>query len=126
MELLSTSARDYFAAPRHIIDEIQSGADIVAVTLPSGEIFQLQLQISPPERITAARFKAYGCAWLIACGALLTERLSGSTRTEALQLDHHLLVELLDVPPAKLHCAVLVETALTMALARIPSAEEQS
>ena len=66
--------------------------------------------------IAAARFKAYGCGWLIACGSLLTELTQGKKLTEAAQFRHHALVESLDVPPEKLYCAVLAETALHTAL----------
>ena len=52
----------------------------------------------------------------LACGSLLAERIQGRTLTEAAQFQHDELVETLEVPPAKLHCAVLAETALKAAL----------
>ena len=82
----------------------------------SGAILQLQLQVDAAGLIAATRFKAYGCGWLIACGAWLTEWLQGRTLAEAARFQHHELVETLDVPPEKLYCAVLAETALQAAL----------
>ena len=82
----------------------------------SGAILRLSLQVDERGCIAAARFKAYGCGWLIACGSLLTELIQGKNLTEAAQFRHHPLVELLDAPPEKLYCAVLAETALKTAV----------
>ena len=116
MRELSAAARDYFAHPRQVIEGEPLGVTTVQAELPSGEILQLQLRVSPPDLIAEARFKAYGCAWLIACGSWLTERLTGRTLAEAEQFRHHELIEALTVPPEKLHCAVLAETVLQTAL----------
>lgn len=119
MRELSAAAREHFAHPRHAgdLDAAQPGVISARVGVPtSGEILQLQLRVNQQGVITEARFKAYGCAWLIACGSLLTERLAGLTLTEAEQLRHHELIERLTVPPEKLHCAVLAETALQTTL----------
>ncbi len=78
----------------------------------SGEILQLQLGVDERDVIAEACFKAYGCGWMIACGSLLTEWIIQRTLAEAGQFRHHELVERLAVPPEKLHCAVLAETAL--------------
>ncbi len=78
----------------------------------SGEILQLQLRVNEQSVIAEAWFKAYGCGWLIACGSLLTERITGLTLADAGRFRHHELVERLTVPPEKLHCAVLAEAAL--------------
>ena len=82
----------------------------------SGAILQLHLRVDAQGLITAVRFKAYGCGWTIACGSLLTERMQNRRLVEIAQFRHHELVERLDVPPEKLHCAVLAETALKAAL----------
>ncbi len=120
MRELSAAARDYFAHPRQVIEGEPLGVTTVQAELPSGEILQLQLRVSPPDLIAEARFKAYGCAWLIACGSRLSERLTGRTLAEAEQFRHHELIEALNVPAEKLHCAVLAETALHMALRTRP------
>jgi nitrogen fixation NifU-like protein len=75
------------------------------------------LRINARETIDAVQFKAYGSAWLIACGSLLAERIQGRTLNRGRgNFQHDELVEALEVPPAKLHCAVLAETALKAAL----------
>ncbi len=116
---LSAPAREYFTQPRHAGDLDPDSLDVTTARVGepvSGDILQLQLRINAQETIGAIRFKAYGSAWIIACGSLLAERIQGRTLTEAAQFRHDELVEALEVPPAKLHCAVLAETALKAAL----------
>ena len=119
MRELSAAARTHFEQPRNAgdFDPHDPAVVIAEVSEPvSGAILRLGLQIDEHGCIAAARFKAYGCGWLIACGSLLTELIQGKKLTEAAQFRHHALVESLDVPPEKLYCAVLAETALHTAL----------
>jgi nitrogen fixation protein NifU and related proteins len=116
---LSAAAREHFEHPRHV-GGLNPAAPDVAVALVgepvSGAILQLHLRVDERDLITAARFKAYGCGWTVACGSLLTECIQGQTLAEAARFRHHVLVGTLDVPPEKLYCAVLAETALKAAL----------
>lgn len=116
---LSDTAREHFERPRNVgdLDPNEPGVAEARVGEPvSGDILQLHLRIDRHGKIDAVRFKAYGCGWLIACGSLLTECIEGRTSAEAGHFRHRELVEKLDIPPAKLHCAVLAETALNAAL----------
>lgn len=116
---LSAVARDHFERPRHVGNLNPDSPDVAAALVGepvSGAILRLHLRVDAEGMITAACFKAYGCGWTVACGSLLTEWLQGRTLTEVGHFRHHALVEVLDVPPAKLHCAVLAETALKTAL----------
>lgn len=116
---LSAAARDHFERPRHVGSLNPADPDVVTALVGepvSGAILHLHLRVDEYGSITVARFKAYGCGWMIACGSLLTECIQGRTRVEMAQFRHHELVERLDVPPEKLHCAVLAETALKLAL----------
>jgi NifU-like protein involved in Fe-S cluster formation len=116
---LSAPAQDHFEHPRNAGDLNPNALDVIVARVGepvSGDVLQLHLRVSEQGVITAARFKAYGCGWTIACGSLLTECIEGRTLLEAGHFRHHELVEKLEVPPAKLHCAVLAETALKAAL----------
>lgn len=116
---LSAAARGHFEHPRNAGDLNPGDPDVATarVGVPiGGEILRLHLKVDVRDTIVAARFKAYGCGWMIACGSLLTECIEGLTLAEAEHFRHHELVEKLEVPPAKLHCAVLAETALGAAL----------
>lgn len=116
---LSTAAREHFEHPRHVGALNPDSPDVAAALVGepvSGAILQLHLRVDAEGLITAARFKAYGCGWMVACGSLLTECLQGRTLAEATHFRHHVLVEKLDVPSEKLYCAVLAETALKAVL----------
>ena len=116
---LSAAARTHFEQPCNVgdLDPHDPAVVIAEVSEPvSGAILRLSLQVDERGCIAAARFKAYGCGWLIACGSLLTELIQGKNLTEAAQFRHHPLVEMLDAPPEKLYCAVLAETALKTAV----------
>lgn len=138
MRELSLVAWEHFKHPRHVGSFDSQQPDVAAARVDSpigGEILQLHLRIdeqgvtvqSPPlpkgggeclqqSIITAVRFKAYGCGWMIACGSLLAETLIGQTLVEAAQFRHHQLIEQLAAPPEKLHCTTLTETTLKAAL----------
>lgn len=113
---LSVSARHYFTQAQRIITADVPAAQLATLELASGEILQLQLVLDAQDVVESAHFKAYGCAWLIACAALICEHLEGMSVVEARQFSHNYLVERLTVPAQKLHCAVLAETALKMSL----------
>ncbi|PIE83585.1 MAG: Fe-S cluster assembly scaffold IscU [Candidatus Contendobacter odensis] len=116
---LSTTARIHFEHPCNVGDLNAADPSVVAVCVgvpTSGEILQLYLRIDAGNRIVETRFKAYGCGWMIACGSLLTTRIQQLTRSEIGKFRHHELVEYLHIPPEKLHCAVLAETAVKTAL----------
>ena len=116
---LSAAAREHFEHPRHVGALNPAASDVAAALVGepvSGAVLQLHLRVDAAGRIAAARFKAYGCGWTVACGSLLTEWLQGRTLAEAARFRHHELVESLDVPPQKLHCAVLAETVLKAAM----------
>ncbi|MFZ1324844.1 MAG: iron-sulfur cluster assembly scaffold protein [Candidatus Contendobacter sp.] len=119
MQTLSAAARAHFEHPHHVGTLALDAADVATARVGepvSGAILQLQLQIDGCGTLTAARFQAYGCGWTVACGSWLAAWLSQRTVAEAAAFRHHLLVEALAVPPEKLHCAVLAETALKAAL----------
>ncbi len=116
---LSAAAREHFEHPLNVGALDPDSPDVAAALVGepvSGAILQLHLRVDAEGTITAVRFKAYGCCWTVACGSLLTECIQGRTLAEAARFRHHVLVEKLDAPPEKLHCAVLAETALKAAL----------
>lgn len=111
---LSAAALHYFKQPQRLI--ISDTLPIVTSELASGELLQLQLLINQQQLIIEARFKAYGCGWLLASAALLCECLEGMSMDAARHFSHNYLVTQLSIPAQKLHCAVLAESALNLSL----------
>src|SRR3989449_6374404 len=67
--------------------------------------------------IDRASFQSFGCETAIAVASLATELIRGKTAEEALALKtEELAGELGPLPPMKIHCAQLVESALRSAL----------
>lgn len=67
--------------------------------------------------IDRATFQSFGCETAIAVASLATELIRGKTAQEALSLKtEELAGELGPLPPMKIHCAQLVESALRSAL----------
>jgi nitrogen fixation protein NifU and related proteins len=67
--------------------------------------------------IDRATFQSFGCETAIAVASLATELIRGKTAEEALALSgQDLAGELGPLPPMKIHCSQLVESALRSAL----------
>lgn len=67
--------------------------------------------------IDRATFQTFGCETAIAVASVATELVSGKTVEEALEMSSgDLSAPLGALPPMKIHCAQLVETALRSAL----------
>ncbi|MDB4491702.1 iron-sulfur cluster assembly scaffold protein [bacterium] len=67
--------------------------------------------------IDKATFQSFGCQTAIAVASVATEMIKGKTVKEALAMDSKTLSEPLGpLPPMKIHCGQLVESALKDAL----------
>jgi nitrogen fixation NifU-like protein len=66
--------------------------------------------------IEDVKFKTYGCGSAIASSAELVEMLIGKTLDEAKEIKNKDLVEVLELPPIKIHCSVLAEDSIRQAI----------
>jgi nitrogen fixation NifU-like protein len=66
--------------------------------------------------INDAKFKTFGCGSAIASSSLATEWLKGKSVDDAMKIDNMEIVEELALPPVKIHCSVLAEDAIKMAI----------
>ncbi len=81
-----------------------------------GDIMKITLKIEN-DVIVDAKFKTFGCAAAIATSSTATEMVKGMTVDEALKLTNKKVVEVLGgLPPQKLHCSVLAEEAIKLAI----------
>lgn len=75
--------------------------------------------------IDRATFQSFGCETAIAVASLATELIRGKTAQEALALSGEALsADLGPLPPMKIHCSQLVESALRSALEPATGAPE--
>jgi NifU-like protein involved in Fe-S cluster formation len=72
------------------------------------------------EVVAEARFRAYGCPYLIAAASWLTERLVGATRGELADWDWREAADALAVPPTRFGRLITLQDAIRAAASRWP------
>ena len=116
----SEKVLDYYNNPRNAgsLDKTNTWVGTGLVHVPEYiEVIRLQIQVNPATSIiTDAKFKTFGSGAAIAVSSLATEWLKWKSLDEAAQIDDMYLVEELDLPPARIHCAALVEEAIKAAI----------
>ena len=80
-----------------------------------GDVMRLQLKLDG-NTIEDVKFKTYGCGSAIASSTLFVDMLKGKTIQEAKQIKDKDIVEVLELPPIKLHCSVLAEESIAKAI----------
>ncbi|CDJ58994.1 nifU protein, putative [Eimeria maxima] len=80
-----------------------------------GDVIKLQVKVEDG-KITDARFKTFGCGSAIASSSYATELIKGKTTEEALQLRNTDIAAHLNLPPVKIHCSLLAEDAVKLAI----------
>jgi NifU-like protein involved in Fe-S cluster formation len=84
-----------------------------------GDRLQLYLRIDK-DRVSDARFMAYGCAATIACGSALTELIVGEALTNVKTLTRREVIEAVGgLPSRKQHAAALAVETLRSALVKL-------
>ena len=69
------------------------------------------------DTIEDVKFETFGCGSAIASSSMATELIKGKKVADALSLTNKAVVEALDgLPPQKVHCSVLAEEAIKLAL----------
>lgn len=116
MSLYTDKVMDHFENPRNV-GVIENADAVGEVGNPlCGDIMKMYLKVDN-DVITDIKFKTFGCGSAIATSSMATELIKGKTLDEALELTNKAVVEALDgLPARKLHCSVLAEDAIKVAL----------
>ena len=80
-----------------------------------GDVMRLQLKLDG-NTIEDVKFKTYGCGSAIASSTLFVDMLKGKTIQEAKQIKDKDIADVLELPPIKLHCSVLAEESIAIAI----------
>ena len=110
---------DHYENPRNVgsMDKDDTAVGTGMVGAPAcGDVMKLQIKVSENCVIEDAKFKTYGCGSAIASSSLLTECVKGKTLDEAGEIKNSDIAEELALPPVKIHCSVLAENAIKMAI----------
>lgn len=114
--LYTEKVMDHFEHPRNV-GEIEHADGVGQVGNPKcGDIMKMYLKIDDGV-ITDVKFKTFGCGSAIATSSMATELIKGKPVSQALTLTNQAVVEALDgLPAQKVHCSVLAEEAIKLAL----------
>ncbi len=114
--LYSEKVMEHLKNPRNV-GEIENADGIGHVGNPvCGDIMELYIMVID-STIIDARFKTFGCGAAIATSSMITEMVKGKRIEEALAISNRTVAEALGgLPPVKMHCSVLAEEALKLAI----------
>ena len=110
---------EHYNNPRNVgsLDKSAPNVGTGIVGAPEcGDVMKLQIKVSDEGTIEDAKFKTFGCGSAIASSSLATEWLKGKSVDEAEEIKNTQIVEELSLPPVKIHCSVLAEDAIKLAL----------
>jgi nitrogen fixation NifU-like protein len=107
---------EHFKNPRNV-GEIENPDGVGHVGNPvCGDIMELYIKVED-DTIVDARFMTFGCGAAIATSSMVTEIVKGKSIGEALEISNKTVVAALGgLPPIKMHCSVLAEEALKLAI----------
>ena len=116
MALYSEIVMDHFRNPRNVgVIENADGVGEVG-NAKCGDIMKIYLKIKD-NVIEDVKFETFGCGSAIASSSMSTEMIKGKSVGEALELTNKAVAQALDgLPPHKMHCSVLAEEAIKMAV----------
>lgn len=112
----SEKVMDHFANPRNV-GELPDANGIGEVgNSRCGDIMKMYIKVEN-NIIVDVSFKTFGCGAAIATSSMATELIKGKSIDDALKLTNKAVMEALDgLPPVKVHCSVLAEQAIKVAL----------
>ena len=116
MEVYNEKVMEHFRNPRNV-GEIENADGVGKVGNPvCGDIMELYIKVDRGI-IADVKFKTFGCGAAIATSSMVTELVKNKTVEEALNISNKAVAEALGgLPLIKMHCSVLAEEALKMAI----------
>lgn len=116
MGMYNEKVMDYFLNPKNV-GEMENPDAVGTYGSPvCGDMMEIYLKVEN-NVIVDAKFKTFGCGSAIASSSVATEMIKGKTLEEALALSNKDFIEELGgLPGPKVHCSVLSEQAVKLAI----------
>jgi len=113
---------DHYERPRNVgsLDNRAPNVGSALVGAPAcGDVMKLDIEVDDDGIITRTKFKTFGCGSAIASSSVASEWIKGKTLNEARKITNKDIAAHLKLPPVKLHCSMLAEDAIKMAVADV-------
>jgi nitrogen fixation NifU-like protein len=111
---------EHFEKPKNVgsFNKMDSDVGSAIIGAPAcGDVMKLQIRVNAETQVIEdACFKTFGCGSAIASSSYATEHIKNKTISEALQVTNKDIAFELKLPPVKLHCSMLAEDAIKMAV----------
>ena len=115
----SDKVKEHFKNPRNVgtLNAKDKSVGTGMVGAPAcGDVMRLQIKVNKDGIIEDAVFKTFGCGSAIASSSYATELLKGKTLNDAVKIKNKDISSYLKLPPVKLHCSLLAEEAIKIAV----------
>ena len=116
-KMYNDTVMEHFMNP-HNVGEIEhpDGEGIYGSPV-CGDMMKMTINVNEDDIITDCKFKTFGCGSAIASSSIATDMIIGMTVEEALTLTNKQIIDALGgLPALKIHCSVLADTAIKMAI----------
>ena len=114
--MYSEKVMDHFENPRNVGKLENANAIGEVGNATCGDIMKITIKVED-NKIVDAKFKTFGCVAAIASSSVACGLIIGKTLEEAKALTNKQVLEVLgEVPANKIHCSVLAEEAINLAI----------
>lgn len=111
--------KEHFFRPCNVGQFNQNDPDVGSAsvgTTDQGAVIKIQIRVDESGIINSICFKAYGCGATIAAASWATEWAKGKSLDQVSELRSAQLIQALELPTLKTHCAMLAEDAIKSAV----------
>ena len=111
---------NHFEKPKNVgsFNKLDKNVGTAIVGAPAcGDVMKLQIKVCPETNIIQdAKFKTFGCGSAIASSSYATEYIKNLDIDKAYTVSNSDIARHLKLPPVKLHCSMLAEDAIKIAI----------
>ncbi len=115
----SEKVLQHFNNPKNVgtLDKNDPNVGTAIVGAPAcGDVMKLQIKVDENDNIVDSKFKTFGCASAISSSSYATDFIMNKKIDEAEKVTNKDIAISLNLPPVKIHCSMLAEDAIKMAI----------